>query len=126
MKLIPLPAFQELQSQGLQLEAILVTHHHADHIGGVDEGDSLTVHGKLKFTKALEPDNPEPPVRWRCSPRCVNGRMNSNEAVPTGRHGGDAVAGRLRLDLTVDGAGHLWHARNGNRHGDRSRRRSRR
>jgi hydroxyacylglutathione hydrolase len=63
MKLIPLPAFQDnylwvlhdgqralvvdpgdakpvlayLQREGLQLEAILVTHHHPDHIGGVDE-----------------------------------------------------------------------------------------
>ena len=62
MKLIPLPAFQDnylwvlhdghralvvdpgdaqpvlafLQREGLQLEAILVTHHHPDHTGGVD------------------------------------------------------------------------------------------
>lgn len=62
MKLIPLPAFQDnylwllhdgqralvvdpgdaapvqafLARQGLQLEAILVTHHHPDHTGGVD------------------------------------------------------------------------------------------
>lgn len=62
MKLIPLPAFQDnylwllhdghralvvdpgdaqpvlafLERSGLQLEAILVTHHHPDHIGGVD------------------------------------------------------------------------------------------
>jgi hydroxyacylglutathione hydrolase len=61
MKLIPLPAFQDnylwllhngrralvvdpgeaqpvldaLQRDGLQLDAILVTHHHADHVGGV-------------------------------------------------------------------------------------------
>ncbi len=63
MKLIPLPAFQDnylwflhdgqralvvdpgdaqpvlaaLQATGLQLEAILVTHHHADHTGGVNQ-----------------------------------------------------------------------------------------
>jgi hydroxyacylglutathione hydrolase len=62
MKFIPLPAFQDndlwllhdghralvvdpgdaqpvlaaLQHHGLQLEAILVTHHHADHIGGLE------------------------------------------------------------------------------------------
>jgi hydroxyacylglutathione hydrolase len=62
MRLIPLPAFQDnylwflhdgkralvvdpgdaqpvmsaLQQHGLRLEAILVTHHHPDHVGGVD------------------------------------------------------------------------------------------
>jgi hydroxyacylglutathione hydrolase len=30
------PVLQHLQRDGLQLEAILVTHHHPDHIGGVD------------------------------------------------------------------------------------------
>ena len=30
------PVLQALQAQGLQLAAILVTHHHADHVGGVD------------------------------------------------------------------------------------------
>ncbi len=29
------PVEQALQAQGLQLGAILVTHHHADHVGGV-------------------------------------------------------------------------------------------
>lgn len=30
------PVMQALQEQGLQLAGILVTHHHGDHIGGVD------------------------------------------------------------------------------------------
>ncbi|CAA9441689.1 MAG: Hydroxyacylglutathione hydrolase, partial [uncultured Ramlibacter sp.] len=31
------PVLACLQQSGLQLEAILVTHHHPDHVGGVDE-----------------------------------------------------------------------------------------
>lgn len=31
------PVLQALQAHGLQLQAILVTHHHIDHVGGVDE-----------------------------------------------------------------------------------------
>lgn len=31
------PVLAFLQQRGLQLDAILLTHHHADHIGGVDE-----------------------------------------------------------------------------------------
>ncbi len=30
------PVLQALQQTGVQLQAILVTHHHADHVGGVD------------------------------------------------------------------------------------------
>jgi len=30
------PVLQALAERGLQLQAILVTHHHADHVGGVD------------------------------------------------------------------------------------------
>src|SRR6218665_3360784 len=42
------PVLQALQALGLQLQAILVTHHHADHVGGVAElraATGATVHG---------------------------------------------------------------------------------
>jgi hydroxyacylglutathione hydrolase len=77
MKLIPLPAFQDnylwvlhdgqralvvdpgdaqpvlacLQGERLQLDTILVTHHHPDHIGGVDElrdATGATVYGPAR------------------------------------------------------------------------------
>lgn len=38
------PVLQYLASHGLELSAILVTHHHADHIGGITE---LLQHGQV-------------------------------------------------------------------------------
>jgi len=88
MKLIPLPAFTDnyiwmlhdgqtalvvdpgdaqpvlayLQREGLQLQSILVTHHHADHTGGVDELRQTT--GAQVFGPASEAI-PEPLQRLR-------------------------------------------------------------
>jgi len=47
------PVEQALQAQGLRLSAILVTHHHADHVGGV--GALAARHGAKVFGPAREP-----------------------------------------------------------------------
>lgn len=55
------PVLQALQAQGLQLKAILVTHHHADHVGGVDELRAAT--GAAVYGPAGE-TMPEPLQRY--------------------------------------------------------------
>ncbi len=102
MNLLPLPAFSDnyiwllhngkqalvvdpgdaapvqaaLQALQLQLQAILVTHHHADHVGGVDALRDAT--GALVYGPAFEV-LPEPVVRvdaatqlhlWACRGVC--------------------------------------------------------
>lgn len=45
------PVLHALQQHGLQLEAILVTHHHADHVGGVAvlrDSTGATVYGPAR------------------------------------------------------------------------------
>ena len=54
------PVMQALQQWGLQLQAILVTHHHADHVGGVDVLRDAT--GAVVYGPARE-RIPEPLVR---------------------------------------------------------------
>ncbi|MEH3087558.1 MAG: hydroxyacylglutathione hydrolase [Xylophilus ampelinus] len=47
----PGPVVGMLQSLGLRLASILVTHHHADHVGGVDalrDATGATVHGPAR------------------------------------------------------------------------------
>lgn len=54
------PVLQALQRDGLQLTAILVTHHHPDHVGGVDTLRNAT--GAVVYGPARE-RIPEPLVR---------------------------------------------------------------
>ena len=54
------PVVQALQQLGVQLQAILVTHHHADHVGGVDALRNAT--GATVYGPARE-RIPEPLVR---------------------------------------------------------------
>lgn len=51
------PVLQALQQEGVQLQGILVTHHHGDHIGGVAELREAT--GAAVYGPAHEP-MPEP------------------------------------------------------------------
>ena len=93
MKLIPLPAFSDnyiwmlhdghtalvvdpgdaqpvrdaLQREGLQLASILVTHHHADHTGGVAELRNAT--GATVFGPATE-EMPKPLQRLSGADTC--------------------------------------------------------
>jgi hydroxyacylglutathione hydrolase len=53
------PVVAELQRSGLSLAAILLTHHHADHIGGVE---ALL---RLGSVPVIGPDDPRIPVRTR-------------------------------------------------------------
>src|SRR5215469_11120750 len=62
------PVFEALQRDNLQLAAILVTHHHADHTGGVDalrEATGAPVFGPAReripqpYTPLVEGDHAE-------------------------------------------------------------------
>ncbi len=56
------PVLDALQREQLQLDAILITHHHADHVGGVQTLRELT--GARVYGPASEP-MPEPLTRLR-------------------------------------------------------------
>lgn len=56
----PVPVENHLRQLGLTLRGILLTHHHADHTGGVDELRTIT--GARVFGPAFEP-LPEPVER---------------------------------------------------------------
>ena len=56
------PVVQALQRLGVQLQAILVTHHHADHVGGVDALRDAT--GAVVYGPARE-RIPEPLLRLK-------------------------------------------------------------
>ncbi len=109
------PVLQALQAQHLQLKAILVTHHHADHVGGVDElraatgaavygpagetmpeplqrmsdGDTLDLLG-LHFTVLDVPGHTAGHIAWYCGPHGT-ASLPPEEAQPA--WGGPAPAG---------------------------------
>ena len=62
------PVFDALQREGLQLESIVVTHHHADHTGGIAELRQAT--GAQVFGPAGE-EMPEPLTRLSGGDHCT-------------------------------------------------------
>jgi len=88
------PVLQALQTRQLQLKAILVTHHHVDHVGGVaelraatgatvygpagedmpeplqrmDDGDTLELLS-LRFTVLNVPGHTAGHIAWYCGPQ---------------------------------------------------------
>ncbi len=66
------PVIAALAAQHLTLAGILVTHHHADHVGTVDELRHL------QFTRAVEPENEHLAAYTR---RCETQRANGLPTV---------------------------------------------
>jgi hydroxyacylglutathione hydrolase len=89
------PVEQALQQAGLELRAILVTHHHADHVGGV--GALAARHGAAVFGPARE--------RMPCPVQALD-------------DGGTADLGQLGLEFSVMAVpghtlGHIAYAGHG-------------
>ena len=81
------PVLQALERRGLRLCAILVTHHHGDHVGGVDELKART--GAVVHGPAAEPIDG------------IDNRLAGGDVV-------DVLGTRLRvIDVPGHTAGHI-------------------
>ena len=93
------PVMEVLESRQLELSTILITHHHADHIGGVAELRSAWPNVQI-----FGPEDPRIPADFRVS----EGMTVSLEALGLGTFEVLEVPGHTRSHIAYYGGGDLY------------------
>lgn len=93
------PVMEALESRQLELSAILVTHHHADHIGGVAE-----LRSAWPNVQVFGPEDPRIPADIRVS----EGMTVSLEVLGLGTFEVLEVPGHTRSHIAYYGGGDLY------------------
>ncbi len=93
------PVMEALESRQLELSVILVTHHHADHIGGVAE-----LRSAWPNVQVFGPEDPRIPADFRVS----EGMTVSLDALGLGTFEVLEVPGHTRSHIAYYGGGDLY------------------
>lgn len=93
------PVTEALESRQLELSTILITHHHADHIGGVAE-----LRSAWPNVQVFGPEDPRIPADFRVS----EGMTVSLEALGLGTFEVMEVPGHTRSHIAYYGGGDLY------------------
>lgn len=93
------PVMEALESRQLELSTILITHHHADHIGGVAE-----LRSAWPNVRVFGPEDSRIPADFRVS----EGMTVSLEALGLGTFEVLEVPGHTRSHIAYYGAGDLY------------------
>lgn len=93
------PVMEALESRQLELSTILITHHHADHIGGVAE-----LRSAWPNVQVFGPEDPRIPADFRVS----EGMTVSLETLGLGTFEVMEVPGHTRSHIAYYGGGDLY------------------